>query len=63
MDHYLWLLGPACLLLLLAYLHLKERDGNWHEAGNGVMRRFRNGRFETRPMRQEETEAWQNEQW
>ena len=63
MQDWLWLLGPGSLIILVAYLHIKERDGKWHRAGDGMMRRFRNGKFETRPLNQDEINAWQAEQW
>ena len=60
MEDYLLLLAPAALL---TYLHLATRNGNCHRADDGTMKRFKNGKWESRPLSCDEIEAWQNEQW
>jgi hypothetical protein len=63
MEDYLLLLVPAALAALLTYLHLETRNGYWHRAYDGTMERFKNGKWESRPMSCDEIEAWQDEQW
>jgi hypothetical protein len=62
MQDCLWLLAPAALGFVLLCLHLERRDGRWHQAGHGTMKRFKDGKWESRPLNRDEIEAWRSEQ-
>jgi hypothetical protein len=58
------LLCGVVLLALYTFLHFRNRNGEWREAGGNKMRRRVNGKWQYREMTDEEAdEDWQARQW
>jgi hypothetical protein len=56
--------AAVALLALYAFLYFRNRNGEWHDAGRGKLRRFVNGQWQYREMTEEELdEDWQARQW
>jgi hypothetical protein len=58
---YIPLVLPWAGVSLIVWL--TRRNGEWHGTGDGSMRRFKDGKFETRLLTGDELKAWQREQW